>query len=137
MDCHDGATCKEYFNITSPGTDTGRGVAEYVTMNDLTTATGMWNGFNVNCGTGAAVTDSAGSNFLIYWDADEARELENGTSITKPGGSTLLNASGTARRATAPRALRRSPRICWATGARNSCCAKRATRPCVCTQRPT
>jgi hypothetical protein len=49
---------------------------------------------NVNCGTGAAVTDSAGSNFLIYWDADEARELENGTSITKPGGSTLLNASG-------------------------------------------
>jgi hypothetical protein len=95
MDCHDGATCKEYFNITSPGTDTGRGVAEYVTMNDLTAATCSGMG-NVNCGTGAAVTDSAGSNFLIYWDADEARELENGTSITKVGGSTLLNASGTA-----------------------------------------
>ena len=93
MDCHDGATCKEYFNITSPGTDTGRGVAEYVTMNDLTAATCSGMG-NVNCGTGAAVTDSAGSNFLIYWDADEARELENGTSITKVGGGTLLSASG-------------------------------------------
>jgi hypothetical protein len=93
MDCHDGATCKFYFNITSPGTDTGRGVAEYVTMNDLTAATCSGMG-NVDCGTGAAVSSSAGSNFLIYWDADEARELENGTSITKPGGSTLLNASG-------------------------------------------
>ena len=93
MDCHDGATCKEYFNITSPGTDTGRGVAEYVTMNDLTAATCSGMG-NVNCGTGAAVTSSAGSNFVIYWDADEAREILNDISITKPGGGTLLTATG-------------------------------------------
>jgi hypothetical protein len=94
MDCHDGATCTYYFNITKPGTDTGRGVAEYVSMNDLTAATCSSNSGNVNCGTGGASTGNAGSNFLIYWDADEAREIENGTSITKSGGGTLLDASG-------------------------------------------
>jgi hypothetical protein len=49
---------------------------------------------NVNCGTGAAVSYSAGNNFLIYWDADESRELENGPSITKASGGTLLSATG-------------------------------------------
>jgi hypothetical protein len=93
MDCHNGATCSFYFNITSPGTDTGRGVAEYVTMNDLDAATCSGMG-SVNCSTGAASSSSAGSNFLIYWDADEARELLNDTSISKPGGGTLLTASG-------------------------------------------
>ena len=29
-------------------------------------------------------------NFLIWWDADETRELENGTTITKVGGGDLL-----------------------------------------------
>jgi len=28
-------------------------------------------------------------NFLIYWDKDESRELEDGTKITKYGGDTL------------------------------------------------
>jgi hypothetical protein len=50
----------------------------------------------VNCGTGLASSGNAGSNFLIYWDADEAREIENGTSITKSGGGILLSASGCA-----------------------------------------
>ncbi|HEY5413438.1 MAG TPA: rhamnogalacturonan lyase, partial [Gemmatimonadaceae bacterium] len=31
---------------------------------------------------------------LVWWDADETRELEDGTSISKYGGSTLLSASG-------------------------------------------
>ena len=30
-------------------------------------------------------------NFLIYWDGDESRELEDKTSITKYGASTLLS----------------------------------------------
>jgi rhamnogalacturonan endolyase len=30
-------------------------------------------------------------NFLIWWDADESRELENGTTVTKLGGGNLLN----------------------------------------------
>ncbi|HWO14455.1 MAG TPA: rhamnogalacturonan lyase, partial [Polyangiaceae bacterium] len=29
-------------------------------------------------------------NFLIWWDADETRELENGTAISKLGAGTLL-----------------------------------------------
>jgi hypothetical protein len=35
-------------------------------------------------------------NFLIWWDADETRELEDGTSISKYGGSSILSASGCA-----------------------------------------
>jgi hypothetical protein len=31
---------------------------------------------------------------LIYWDADEWRELQDGTRITKAGGATLLSATG-------------------------------------------
>jgi hypothetical protein len=66
-------------------------------MNDLTAATcSSSTGGNVNCGTGATVSGNAGSNFLIYWDADEARELEDDISITKSGGGTLLSASGCA-----------------------------------------
>jgi rhamnogalacturonan endolyase len=94
-DCHDAATCTIYIN--TPGTgDNGRGVAEYVSMSDLTAATCSSGVGSNNCSTGATVSSNAGSNFLIYWDADEARELENGTSITKSGGGTLLNASGCA-----------------------------------------
>jgi hypothetical protein len=89
MDCHDGATCSFYFNITSPGTDTGRGVAEYVSATDTTAATCSGMG-NVNCGTGASVSGSAGSNFLIYWNADEIRSTLNGNSL--PGG---VDTSGT------------------------------------------
>ena len=37
---------------------------------------------------------SAGSNFLIYWDGDESRELLNSNAISKSGGGTLLTASG-------------------------------------------
>lgn len=43
---------------------------------------------NMNVGTKPSST-----NFLIYWDADESRELEDGTSISKYGGSTLLSCS--------------------------------------------
>jgi hypothetical protein len=31
------------------------------------------------------------TNFLIYWDADESRELLDGAKIAKYGGSTLLS----------------------------------------------
>jgi rhamnogalacturonan endolyase len=91
-DCHNAATCSLY--IDTPGKDdNGRGVADYVSMNDLTAATCSSGVGTMNCATGATVSSNAGSNFLIYWDADEARELENGTSITKSGGGTLLSAT--------------------------------------------
>jgi hypothetical protein len=92
-DCHDAATCKFYFNVTGTG-DNARGVGEYVSPDDTTAATCSSGVGNVNCGTGAAVSYSAGNNFLIYWDADESRELENGPSITKASGGTLLSATG-------------------------------------------
>jgi hypothetical protein len=92
-DCHDGATCTMYFNKTGGG-DNGRGAADYVGVGDETAAScSSSHTGNLNCGTGATVTPNAGSNFLIYWDADEWRELENGTSITKVGGGTLLSCS--------------------------------------------
>jgi rhamnogalacturonan endolyase len=95
-DCHDGATCKTYFNITGGG-DNGRGVADYVGVGNETAAScSSSHTGNLNCGTGATVTPNAGSDFLIYWDADEWREIENGTSISKASGGTLLNASGCA-----------------------------------------
>jgi hypothetical protein len=94
-DCHNAATCSLYIDTPGSG-DNGRGVADYVSMNDLTAATCSSGVGTMNCATGAAVSSNAGSNFLIYWDADEARELENGTSITKSGGGTLLSATGCA-----------------------------------------
>jgi hypothetical protein len=94
-DTHDAATCSYYANVAGSG-DNGRGAAEYVAASDTTAATCSSNVGNFNCQTGASVSSSAGSNFLIYWDADESRELENGTSITKSGGGTLLSASGCA-----------------------------------------
>jgi hypothetical protein len=96
MDCHDGATCSFYFNITSPGTDTGRGVAEYISTTDLTAATCSGMG-NVNCGTGAAVSTSAGSDFLIYWN-DLVRSTMNGTTL--PGVSTTGTASNNSTKST-------------------------------------
>ena len=92
-DCHDGATCKTYFVVTGGG-DNGRGAADYVGVGNETAAScSSSHTGNLNCGTGATVTPNAGSNFLIYWDDDEWRELENGTSITKVGGGSLLSCS--------------------------------------------
>ena len=90
MDCHDGSTCKYYFNLTGGG-DTGRGVAEYVSASDTTAATCSSSHGNVNCGTGGASSGNAGSNFLIYWNADEVRSTMNGTTL--PGTDTSGTAS--------------------------------------------
>jgi hypothetical protein len=91
MDCHDGATCTSYFKILAAGTDTGRGVAEYVSASDLTAATCSSGVGNVNCGTGGSSSGNAGSNFLIYWNADVPRSTMNGTTL--PGTDTSGTAS--------------------------------------------
>jgi hypothetical protein len=50
-------------------------------------------------GLHSATTDAnvgskpSSQNFLIWWDADETRELEDGTSVTKYGGGSLLSCS--------------------------------------------
>jgi hypothetical protein len=90
QDSHDGATCKLNFNITNPGQDTGRGRAEYVSAGNETIASCTSSQGEVFC-DGTKGAPDPGNNFVIYWDDDEWRETENGTSITKVGGGTLLS----------------------------------------------
>lgn len=93
-DCHSADTCEFAFNVTG-GDDNGRGVAEYVSANNTTSAScSSSKAGTVNCANGEGSPTSAGSNFLIYWDADEVRELLNGTVISKAGGKALLEPTG-------------------------------------------
>jgi hypothetical protein len=89
FDCHDGATCTFYYKTTNPGVDANRGRAEYVGVGNETSASCSGPG-QVLCATGASGGLGAGSNFVMYWDADLWREEENANSITKAGGGTLL-----------------------------------------------
>ena len=92
MDAHDGATCTSYFAITNLAVPTGRGRAEYVGVGNEDSASCSGSG-QVLCADGTTAAPSAGSNFVIYWDADEWRELEDANQITKAGGGTLLTCS--------------------------------------------
>jgi hypothetical protein len=79
------------------GTDNGRGVADDVDPNNP--GAEMWSSVATqleSSADGHAVgTKPIGyPNFVIYWDADESREMEDATSITKYGGGTLLSATG-------------------------------------------
>jgi hypothetical protein len=91
FDAHDSATCKLYFT-TTPGGDANRGRAEYVGVGNETSASCSGPG-QVLCATGASGGLGAGSNFVMYWDADEWRELEDQNFIKKAGGGTLLTCS--------------------------------------------
>jgi rhamnogalacturonan endolyase len=100
MDAHNADTCAFYFKTTESGVDSNRGRADYVGAGDETSATcycGSCNEHIALCADGTtSVTASPGTNFVIYWDADEWRETENNISISKVGGGTLLNATGCA-----------------------------------------
>ncbi len=94
---HDGDTCEAYAEALG-GDDNGRGVAEDVSPSSpgaefwSSTSSGL-----MSCEDGSNVGNEPGSaNFLIYWDADESRELLDGATISKYGASSLLNASGCA-----------------------------------------
>jgi hypothetical protein len=93
-DCHSPDTCAFTFNATS-SLEGLRGVAEWVSPSNTASAScSSQSAGSLYCADGSAGAPSAGNNFLIYWDADESRELLDGTSITKAGGGTLLNAAG-------------------------------------------
>jgi hypothetical protein len=95
-DLHSADTCKTVFAPVGSG-DNGRGAAEWVSASNTTSASCTSSSLgSVNCADGSAGAPSAGTNFLIYWDADESRELLNGTTISKAGGGNLLSAAGTA-----------------------------------------
>jgi rhamnogalacturonan endolyase len=94
-DVHDAATCKTYVKVTGGG-DNGRGNADYIEASNTTSAA-FWSALypdRYSAADGASIGSKPGpDNFLIYWDADESRELEDATSITKYGGGTLLSCS--------------------------------------------
>ena len=80
----------------TPNADVGRGVA--ADLNSTFPGVEMWGGTS---GLRSVDNQSAGSspsssNFAVWWDSDLLRELEDGTSITKYGGGTLLSPSGLA-----------------------------------------
>jgi hypothetical protein len=90
---HDAATCKAIVKGPALGIDNRDGVADDISPGNP--GAEMWSAASPAL---LSVTDGSNlgpkpnsSNFLIYWDADESRELEDGTSITKYGGGTLLS----------------------------------------------
>ncbi|MGC4089135.1 MAG: rhamnogalacturonan lyase [Polyangiaceae bacterium] len=92
-DVHDVATCKFYVKVTGGG-DNGRGVAEYIQASN-TTGAALWSSLYsdlYSCVDGSSLGSKPGpTNFLIYWDADEPRELLDNITISKFGGGTLLS----------------------------------------------
>ena len=94
----DARTCAIIQSGPTNGADTGRCVADDISASNP--GAEMWasstDGLisatsNANLGS-----KPSSQNFLIWWDADETRELEDGTSISKYGGSSILSASGCA-----------------------------------------
>lgn len=74
--------------------DVGRGVAaDLVASSKGLECWGGTSGLR-SCTNGSAGSTPSSSNFLCWWDGDLLRELLNGTSISKYGGSSLLSASG-------------------------------------------
>jgi rhamnogalacturonan endolyase len=94
----DARTCAIIQEGPINGNDTGRCVADDISASNPGAemwASGVSGVFSATTNANLGSTPSS-QNFLIYWDADETRELEDGTSISKYGGSTLLSASGCA-----------------------------------------
>jgi hypothetical protein len=94
----DARTCEIIQSGPINGADTGRCVADDISASNpgaemwASSVDGMFSATtNANLGS-----KPSSQNFLVWWDADETRELEDGTSISKYGGSTLLSASGCA-----------------------------------------
>jgi hypothetical protein len=94
----DARTCAIIQEGPINGNDTGRCVADDISASNPGAemwASGVSGLFSATSNANLGSTPGS-QNFLIYWDADETRELEDGTSISKYGGSTLLSASGCA-----------------------------------------
>ena len=92
-DVHDAFTCDVIVKGAAIGVDNRIGVADDISaIND---GAEMWSDAKptlLSASDGSVVGPKPSStNFLIYWDGDESRELEDGTSITKYGGATLLS----------------------------------------------
>ena len=88
----DAASCEIVHQADSTGKDNGRGVAADILASNP--GAEMWSSSDSNlrsCTTGEAVGARPGPiNFLMWWDADESRELEDGNQISKGDGTVLL-----------------------------------------------
>jgi hypothetical protein len=90
QDCHSADTCASDFKVTGSG-DNGRGVAEWVSTTASASASCSSGVGSVYCADGSSGAPSAGSNFLIYWNASEVRSTMNGSTL--PGTDTSGTAS--------------------------------------------
>ena len=92
-DVHDAFTCNLLVKGPRTGTDNRAGVADDIWPDNP--GAEMWTDASpalLSSTDGHALgTKPSSTNFLVYWDADESRELEDSTSITKYGGGTLLS----------------------------------------------
>ena len=91
-DIRDAADCTVIVAGPVLANNTTRGVADDVSPKYAGAEAWTNNSGGVVSATTGAVVDSNASpsmNFLIYWDEDESRELEDETAITKYGGDTL------------------------------------------------
>jgi hypothetical protein len=85
--------CSILQQSTQSGADVGRGVAGDVLASNPGAEFWASSGVGLTSATTGQLLGGAqpnSINFLIWWDADETRELENGTSISKLGGGNLL-----------------------------------------------
>ncbi|HEY5961819.1 MAG TPA: rhamnogalacturonan lyase [Polyangiaceae bacterium] len=85
FDVRDANTCASVFTGPVTGEDNGRGAADDVDSSNP--GSEFWSTADDNlhaAATGSSVGAVPGStNFLIYWDGDESRELEDATHIDK------------------------------------------------------
>ena len=92
-DVHDAFTCTLIAKGPRTGIDNRAGVADDVWPGNA--GAEMWSDASsalLSATDGHSLgTKPTSTNFLIYWDADESRELEDGTQITKYGAGTLLS----------------------------------------------
>lgn len=80
---------------TQVGQDVGRGVS--ADIDPAHPGDEFWGAGALLDKDGKKVGNSPSStNFVVWWDGDLSRELEDGTAISKPGKGTLLSASGCA-----------------------------------------
>jgi rhamnogalacturonan endolyase len=85
--------CSILQQATQTGQDVGRGVADDVIASNPGAEFWAASGVGLTSATTGTLLGGAqpnSINFLIWWDADETRELENGTAIAKIGAGTLL-----------------------------------------------
>ena len=84
----DPRTCEVLQQSTQSGNDVGRGAADDVLASNPGAEFWAASGVGLTSATTGQLLGGAqpnSINFLIWWDADETRELENGTTISKLG----------------------------------------------------